>query len=220
MKWVKKNNPDVKILVENNASMAHRWRDMITSELTKLFKKPVYCNYFDSSQWVVQRRRRYYWTFNSIPENKTPRSQTMKDILAPVKEARKYVLSDKAIQYINSIPSYLKIKKSEIISKVNNCYIKTPVSYATRLYTRGSSTINDYIRCIDTSYASSSFILDYRLCSGKDTFIPRYLTKNEYNALFGYPDNYVETNFTTVYAKLYGMTVVPPVIAYILQNMT
>lgn len=219
MKWVKKNNPDVKILVENNASMAHRWRDMITSELTKLFKKPVYCNYFDSSQWVVQRRRRYYWTFNNIPENKTPRKQTMKDILAPMREARKYAISSNLIDLINRTPSHLmKVKKGKIISKVNNCYTLNSVHYGTRLSMIGSCTKNNYIRCIETSH-TFTMIMDYRLCPGKDTFIPRHLTKSEYNALFGYPDNYVETDFKTVYARLYGMTVVPPVIVYILQNL-
>jgi len=218
MKWAKTINPDLKFIIENNASMAHKWRDMITDELTKLFHKKVYCNYFDSSQWVVQRRRRYYWTLSEIPEYKGKRKQNMNDVLIPIAEAKKFTLSDKAIAYLNASPSHLISKHGEIIIKKDNCYLKQKVPYPTRLSTRGSSTKNDYISCLVTKY-DSCFLLDYRLCKGEHSFLPRYLAKTEFNNLFGYPKNYIKNDHTTIFTRLYGMSVVPLVIKYILNHI-
>ena len=67
IKWARSINPDLQICIENNASMAHKWRDLITQELSKALKKTVFCNYIDSSVMMVQRRRRYFWTLVSIP---------------------------------------------------------------------------------------------------------------------------------------------------------
>jgi len=220
IKWAKIINPNVQNIVENNASMAHKWRDMITTELTKVFKKPVYCNYFDSSQWVMQRRRRYYWTLHKIPEYIKNRTQTMKDILAPIREAKLNALSETSINYINASPPHLKGSKGTMIVRLDDGgYTTETVPYVTRLWSsRGSSTQNDYVRCIDTS-SESAFLLDYRLHKGKSNFIPRYFTKSETNLLFGYPENYIETDYKSVYSKLYGMTVVPAVIVHILKHL-
>jgi len=216
LKWVRNNNPYVHIIIENNACMAHKWRDMITSELQKLFKKKVICNYFDSSQWIIQRRRRFYWTLKEIDQYKGGRVQTMDDVLLPIDQAVKYKLSDKAIRYLNESPRHLTGSQGEIIVKKNNkCYEIQKTPYPTRVPVRSSSSIHDYIRCVDTSL---QYLLDYRLCKTKKYFIPRYVSKYELNNLFGFPQNYVQTDLT-VYRRLYGMSVVPIVIVHILSHL-
>lgn len=224
LKWARKNNPDLRIIIENNASMSHRWRDQITGELTKLFRKTIYCNYFDSSQWVAQRRRRYYWTTKQIPICERFNTQSINDILEANDEEKGEaigfkILSDTTINYINSAPRHLLGKHGHIMKKVKgDTYTLQDVEYQTRLDTTGSSTLNMFARCIDTRY-ENSFVLDYRLGRGKMNFTPRYFTKLEISRLFGFPKNYVQSDLNTVYIRLYGMTVVPPVVMYILQNL-
>jgi len=216
--WVRKNNKDVEIIIENNVSMAHKWRDMITEELSRVLHKRAYCNYFDSSQWVPQRRRRYYWTLRKIPEYQGNPMQRLHDLLIPVQQARSHILSEKMIQYINASPKYLTgVKDGDVIVKTENGqYAKRKVSYPTRLRVRTSSTTDTFIRCIDTS---PHLLLDYRISSKQKLFIPRHLTKQELNALFGYPSDYISSLSRKVYSRLYGMCVIPPVITYILVNL-
>ncbi|KAF5829758.1 S-adenosyl-L-methionine-dependent methyltransferase [Dunaliella salina] len=217
--WARTQNPNLQIIIENNASMAHKWRDMITNKLCIVLKQTLYCNFFDSSQWVMQRRRRYYWTLKQIPEYYGTRKQSMNDVLVPINEAKQYKLKANAIMFLNSSPPHLHGYKGEIISIKGSCYKKKSVEYPTRLSNFGySTTLDDYVKCLVTRY-QSCFLLDYRLCSREHMFIPRYLAKSEFNRLFGYPENYVYTNRNSVYARLYGMTVVPPVVKHILLNL-
>jgi site-specific DNA-cytosine methylase len=208
IKWAKTKNPNLKIIAENNASMAHKWRDMITSELTKVFKKPVHCNYFDSSQWVMQRRRRYYWTLDKIPEYTGKRLQ--KQFLVPLAIARTLQVSD-AIH--NTHNSRYSVGTSGWIIDMTSRTIQS-VKYSTRWKSLLSLTTNNYIKCITTS-RPHNLILDTR----NNGFFIRYYAKKELNKLFGYPNNYVKTDASSVYQKLYGMTVVPHVIVHILQAM-
>ena len=232
--WARKNNPSVQIIIENNASMSHKWRDLITHELSKVFKKNIHCNYFDSSQWVPQRRRRYYWTTNKIPayvnnvnnvNNENKKSMTtVSDILEDVTQKEHFnLLSDTTINYINSAPSHLQGTHGHIMQKIkktikNNDYRLYDVDYQTRLDTTGSSSLDLFARCIDTRY-ENSFVLDYRLSRGRLNFVPRFFTKLEISRLFGFPENYVVSNSKTVYIRLYGMTVVPPVVMHIIHNL-
>jgi len=216
LSWIRRKNKDVHIIIENNVSMAHKWRDMITEELSRVFQKPVYCNYFDSSQWVPQRRRRYYWTLRKIPEYKGDPIRKMDDVLITLQQAMVYKLTDKMIQYINASPTHLaSVKDGDIIvERKAGHFIKKKVPYPTRLRVRTSSTQDPFIRCIDTT---PHLLLDYRISSEKDVCLPRYLTKEEINAFFGYPCNYVLSESRKIYSRLYGMSVVPPVINYILH---
>ena len=216
--WVRKNNKDVQIIIENNVSMAHKWRDMITEELSRVLHKRVYCNYFDSSQWVPQRRRRYYWTLRKIPEYQGNPIQRLDELLIPVQQARAHILSEKMIQYINASPTYLaSVKDGDVIVKTKNGqYTKRKVPYPTRLRVRTSSTTDTFIRCIDTT---PHFLLDYRISSKQMLFIPRYLTKQELSGLFGYSCEYVLAGARKIYSRLYGMSVVPETIMYVLHHL-
>ena len=218
IKWSLSNNPDLQIIIENNASMANKWRDIITSELTGLFKKQVYCNFFDSSKWVAQRRRRYYWTLKEIPDYKGKKLHTMSKTLDPVKTDFEYMTST-LINYFNKDP-FKRAGNSFIVIDGGNggesCEMKE-VPYQTRWKTRSSSTQNNYIRCINTQTHDNT-IFDYRMRK-PNTFSVRYLTKRELNKCSGFPTNYVHNKSKTVYVKLYGMTVVPPVVLHIIKAL-
>jgi DNA-cytosine methyltransferase len=215
IKYILKNNSNLKIIIENNASMAHKWKDIITLELEKAFKKKVYCNYIDSSKFVLQRRRRYYWTLGSVPEYKGKQLQTMKDVLIPLKDAKKYIISDTTINFINNSPEYIKHSSNGFIIKhKNNGFSLLKVNYPTRWPLRSTKSYDDFIRCI-TICNNNCILLDYR--GLQHGFVPRNFAKEELNKLFTFPDNYIETNFKTIYFKLYGMSVIPMVIRYILE---
>lgn len=213
--WVLQTNPGLKIIIENNASMSNKWRDTITHELSRVFKRRVYCNYIDSSQWVVQRRRRYYWTLKEVPAYNGPRLQQMGDVLVPLREARGLAVSDNIINCLNESPSYLTQKHGHYVArgKKEGFYILAHVEYPTRWISRYSTTLDGYIRCITTS-KTNCILFDYRV--GSEHFIPRFLSKSELNRLFMYPENYVASGSITCCYKLYGMSVIPCVIHYIL----
>lgn len=210
IKWARKNNPDLKIIIENNASMAHKWRDMITAELSTIMRTKVFCNYFDSNQWLLQRRRRYYWTLNLIPEYTRSRQQTFKRLLSPTSK----VLH---LQLDNEIAK----KKNECYGEGNSGIIWIDTSHAFKLcayQTRWKSSVsfisNNYVKCI-TTVKNDNILLDTRFSPP----ILRCFSKAELNRLFGLPANFVQSNVASIYQKLYGMCVVPCVVVHILQNL-
>lgn len=210
LKWAKKNNPDLKIIIENNVSMAHKWRDMITSELAKVFKKNVYCNYFDSSQWVVQRRRRYYWTLKEISEYQGKKRISVTASLDSIKNTIPLAVSPAIIKLHNS--KYLSGNTGLCID-IDKKTIEN-VNYNTRWKSVLSKSSNDYVKCITTS-KPHNLILDLR----DDRFIIRYFSKKELNKFFGFPKDYVKTSYSNIFQKLYGMSVVPNVIFHILEHL-
>lgn len=211
IKWLLKNNPNMKIIIENNASMSHNWRDVITATLEKTFKKTVYCNLLDSRYWVVQRRRRYYWTLSEIPLPKKIDASlmpTMSKALEPIKDVMHLKVSEAIMNLHNSKYLYgnsgwfINLKKK----KIEN------VDYNTRWKSVLSLSTNDYIKCV-TTVRTHNLLLDTR----RNNFIVRNFSKNELDNLFGFPKDYVHTTSPQRYQKLYGMSVVPDVIAHILR---
>jgi len=210
LSWVRKNNTNVQIIVENNVSMAHKWRDMITEELSRIFQKPVYCNYFNSSQWVPQRRRRYYWTLRKIPEYGGKRKDKLASGLDPLEDIQHLYVSPRIINTFNK--KYYSGNTGWILNterkKVED------VMYKTRVKSILSKSSNEWAKCITTSM-HHNILLDLR----DNNFIIRYFSKNELNTLFGFPRDYVKTCSKNAYFNLYGMSVVPGVITHILKKM-
>jgi DNA-cytosine methyltransferase len=213
IKWARSINPDLQICIENNASMAHKWRDLITQELSKALKKTVFCNYIDSSVMMVQRRRRYFWTLVSIPMYIGPKLQTMKDVLIPVHQARKYEVSKQLIEYKNKSPEMFT-GNGFIVVGDKGCYTKQK-SPKTR-WCLNSTSQDDFITCLSTR-SHDNTLLDYRLCKEKDYFVPRTLAKLELERLSGFPDGYSDMLMSkTATEKVFGMTVIVPVVQYVL----
>ena len=130
------------------------------------------------------------------------------------------IISETAINYMNDSPAYIRNHKNGIIvqSTEKSTFIKIPVNYPTRWFARFTSSHDEYIRCINTN-SMDNVVLDYRLTSKDNEFVPRLFTKNELNKSFGYPSHYIRTNVKTHYTRLFGMTVVPPVVVHILQHL-
>ena len=209
LKWILKSNPFVQIIIENNASMAHKWRDMITNELSRVFKRHVYCNYFDSSQWVLQRRRRFYWTLKEIPEYKGKQLQTFEDVLESTVSS-KYLVSDTMIKSKNQ-PYHEG--KSGIIWDLDKKMFK-PVPYKTRWKSSISIVTDNHIKCFTTT-RHDNILYDLRF----EPPILRYFTKKEISILFGFPYDYIKSESPHITQKLFGMTVVPPVIKHIISHL-
>lgn len=220
IKWI--NNKDLKIIIENNASMSNKWRDEITKQLSIVLKRKVNYIYVDSSVVVPQRRRRYYWIVGDpiVPEFNA--KTTLKDILEPLAVARDYFVKDTVLNYKNVCPKQFKGSSGIFVTRVadqQDCCVLTPMPKPSRWKSKDNYSTNDVVRCITTKQ-EDNVILDYRFCKQyKDRFIPRFYTKKELSRLFGYPDDYILTNKKTVYHKLFGMTVVVPVIRAIVVKV-
>lgn len=220
MKWI--GNKDLKILIENNASMSNKWRDEITAHLTKVLKRKVTYIYIDSSVVVPQSRKRYYWVIGDVvPDFKKP--VRLQSILEPVVEAKRYMVPDSVLSYKNVTPDTYKGSSGFFVirSRSSMCCSKKELIRSSRWKSKDNYSKSDTVRCITTK-REDNILFDYRLCGdnrGKDVFVPRFYSKRELSRLFGYPDDYVKTDRKTVYHKLFGMTVVVPVISAIVSKM-
>jgi len=215
LKWVKRNNSHFQIIIENNASMAHKWRDVITEELRKTLKRDVFYNFIDSSQFVLQRRKRYFWTFVLLPEYSGSRlkSQTFNHVLDPLKKINMKELRVPSFIIKTKNKPYGDGNQGIIWNEEKNEFVKS--SYSTRWKSSLSLIENGYIKCV-TTVRNDNILLDTR----PNNAILRYLSKEELNKLFGFSkNNYVDSNVSSIYFRLYGMSVVPLVIVYILSHL-
>lgn len=212
LKWVKNNNPNLKIIIENNASMAHRWRDVITEELESIFQKPVFCNFIDSSKWVLQRRRRYYWTLRKIPGYEGERIHDKSQVFLPTtKSLNELRIPDKVIRKKNEPYSFHG--NSGLVWNTSTQQF-TKVDYITRWKSSYSKSSDDFIKCV-TTVRNDNILLDLR----PKKSMMRYFSKKEIARLFGFPDDYIDSSVPSIFYKLFGMSVVPIVINYILQHI-
>jgi DNA-cytosine methyltransferase len=224
IKWVKQDNKNIKIIIENNASMANKWRDEITLQLKQVLKRPVSCNFIDSTLFVPQQRRRYYWTVGPPLILSPPRPNTVKsltDILESPAKVKHLAIQDSVLKYKNvSPPQYSGSKGFYVIRCAGDtmCCKLEQMKKPSRWKSIDNYSYNKVARCVTTKKANN-ILFDFRLCNTKIQFVPRYFSKCEFSRLFGFPDDYVETEMSTVYQKLFGMSVVVPVIDAIIQAL-
>jgi DNA-cytosine methyltransferase len=229
-------NPNVKIIIENNASMANKWRDIITDKLTNIFKTKIYLNKINSGDIVLQRRNRYYWTLNEIPVYTGKKIQSWKTVLDPPKISNEYICPDSVVNKKNGIfngkcpnngcKSLFATKISKNTHTLKFDYITTKSGYTrwkNHTSDNGNKTIIKYTypvgnaKCITTD-KSDAVLIDRRNMKPNE-FVVRYFTPSELNRLFGFPNNYIKdiSISINILYQLYGMTVVVPVIEYILN---
>jgi len=225
IKWINQDNQDLKIIIENNASMANKWRDEITMQLKRVLKRTVSCNFIDSSMYVPQQRRRYYWTVGP-PLILSPKThvKSLKDILESPAKVKHLAIEDTVLKYKNvSPPQYTGSKGFYVIrtDELSKCCRLEHMKKPSRWKSIDNYSYNKVARCVTTKKANNT-LFDYRGCSNPKNshiqFIPRYFSKRELCRLFGFPDDYVETKFLTVCQKLFGMSVVVPVIDAIVSE--
>ena len=92
-------------LLENNASMSKKNKDIITKIMGV---EPVF---IDSIDFSAQNRKRLYWT--NIPVKEwSPKHFSIKDIAEPVEDKIDYDITDKVEKYLSSEYDGRKIQKN------------------------------------------------------------------------------------------------------------
>lgn len=99
-------------LLENNASMSKKNKDIITKIMGV---EPVF---IDSIDFSAQNRKRLYWT--NIPVKEwSPKHFSIKDIAEPVEDKIDYDITDKVEKYLSSEYDGRKIQKN-VRAKIKN----------------------------------------------------------------------------------------------------
>ena len=219
IKWIRRKNPKLRIIIENNASMSGKWRNEITQQLSiAMGGKKVFCNFIDSSCFVPQQRKRYYWTVGiRVPHPEKVVYDLGSLLETSYAECRKHAIGYSVLKYKNVCPERYTGSSGIFVKRVGAlCCEIEGIELPSRWKSKDNYSYNNTVHCITTT-RSDNVLFDYRLCRGAKKFIPRFYTKNEMCRLFGYPDDYVATEKKTVYQKLFGMSVVVPVVGYVFE---
>jgi DNA (cytosine-5)-methyltransferase 1 len=221
--YLGKRNPQLHIIIENNASMNHENRDSITALLNNVLKNNVIINTLDNATFAVQTRRRHFWTTFPLT---LPRklNQVWSD-----------VLDDFSSSKIKLAPQefYNKLILSSDTQK--EIKIKTHVDHTQSFYfgDRGKTRFNvfypsdttDQLTEFYPSYpigksrpilSCKNYVIDRRF--GKNNcFLFRKFTIVEIERLFGYPDNYTQGLSETARVSVLGKTVSQFTVGYVVQ---
>lgn len=205
---VRKENPNVKFIIENNFSMKKSNREEITETLREKFKN-VCSHTIDNSLLGVQCRKRIIWTnFPFEPPKQNSCIQQWEDVLEPFEKVKDHTLTDKMVSCLNKLSEYANPKgftKIAVPIEGTKRYrfeqIKTK-QHKSRWDIQGrSDTMETQIytpypvgksRPITAgSGGGNNMVLDRR---GGDGFIPRNFFPIEIERLFGLPSGYTDVN--------------------------
>lgn len=219
-------NPRVDILIENNASMADKWKVVITRDLKKALGRDVMMTTIDSGDIVLQSRKRMYWTTSAIPDYHGP-VQTWTSVLEPLKskaiqkDAHHHIALAKRRNGLVHKKHALSVSKDAVLVK-GDVYRFVDVPHGNNdtrwvTYPHHSDTAMDKARTIHTT-PNDSVLLDRRGCA-KGTFRIRRFTVKELCRLFTFDVDHVQAD-TTVHAAyvVFGKAVVVKVIEHVLQH--
>jgi len=221
IKSVLTTNPNLHIILENNASMKHSERAKITAELRNVFgngKRLVHMSVIDSGDIGVQRRRRIFWTTFPVGQP-TKKIQTWNSVLDPIKSTATFKpMSPELIAYLNSPCSLNKnYSKAKMIAVKNKdgTYVFKPSAEATRWYLKVSNTTDKNAKPIVRVH---SFLNDYRGLPN-NSFVPRYYSPKELCRLFGFPVKFAKGLSHNQALLLFGNCVVVHVVKHVLGFM-
>jgi DNA-cytosine methyltransferase len=222
IKVLKKINPKLDIVIENNATMANKWKHLITQSLRSAVGD-VYVSLQDSSRMVVQKRKRVFWTTKPISEFSGKRVQSWKDVLQPVQNTP------------DDFHASISKRKNSLVSKVMNCPSRVSVKVKGSLYTfaskdfgkfktrwtaysHDSDTSLPYSRTIMTQQ-TDCILIDRRGCPPGQFRMRRYTVK-ELARLFTFDDDHLPegTSVNTAYG-LFGKAVVVKVVEHVLGHV-
>lgn len=224
LKYCKAKNKDMKFIIENNASMSKKNRELITSILHDNFEN-VHLTKIDSASMGVQTRKRLYWTNFKVSQKFTT-IQTWKDVL--VERDNIEPISQNYIDCLNrTIPckttcKYLIQYNGEKFKIMNNnkpCRTRWQCSFHSDTtdkpldiytYPVGKS------RPITASFGNHNVLVDRRF----NPFIIRRFEISELEKLFGYPEGYTKVlKSRNKVIDCLGNTVVVYVIKHILEML-
>lgn len=211
IKYVRKLNPKVKFIIENNYSMRKSDRLTITCALEKRFS-PTYSYMIDNASFGLQTRKRIIWTnfpFEPPCDNEKCQ-QTWIDVLQSIKskEVQKSILSDNMVSCMNKLyecknsKGYTKqAERSEIKGGTLRVY-KFVIKITEKAKSRWdihpkSDTAQVKCKPITGTYGGgNNSLIDRRVAplrgSGVEfnCFVFRSFTVTEIERLFGLPDGY------------------------------
>lgn len=183
-------------LLENVGSMSIKNREIITCEIRKVRKQNLKCIKINSSKFVPQTRRRYYWTNIPFRESDLP----PQEVNTTVRSLLQSNANDK--YYYNN-----HMKTRSFVTNTYNSNPKADLNIARTLKTQTYTGRAAVDNCYHTTYRPG----------GPDKTNLRKLTPLEYERLQGIPDNYTLGLSDTQRYKTIGNSFTVPVIQWFLK---
>lgn len=230
-----KKYPNVNYIIENNASMSRKNRDMIT-KLLKGVCNDVFVTDVNAALISIQTRRRVFWT-NFFFDIKQKVGIEWSDFLDSINDIdKKYFLSKKYINGMNAfIPSRTGKQKIEavIVSDGLWKFEKTTSNSKSRFQCSQHSD-NGNANNIPYAYPygktrplcagggggfSKGVLIDRRFSDDGETFAIRYFTCEEKERMFGFFTGYTSGLSDTKRTDLLGNSISVYVVLEILRKM-
>jgi len=220
------------IIIENNYSMAKKYRDRIDVALAEVMKPiPVHRRMLNAADFGVQCRKRIFWSTFEVPEPSADQlCQTWSDVLADKEHALKFALSDKMVACLNKPHSKTKKKRTMVMGSEDENNLRE-ATWVTNSNSRwGNSMISDTMDSqlwspypvgksrpyISSNGGTNNVLIDRRWHDSK--LLVRHFSPLEAERLFHFPDNYtIGARYKTTRINLLGNSVVVAVIKYILN---
>jgi len=235
IQWIRKYNGERKlhIVIENNASMTTNNKTIITDQLQSCFDYPIYLTALNGSDFGVQIRRRIFWTTFELDVSGIVCEQTWGDVLVPIEDAYKHIVTDGYINKGNK--RYVKDKCNPIhTERVRDQiyrFIVSPneennvCSWQKGYHNdngMGSVLLYKYIegkcRPVVRRQRFDNILIDRRVSNDPFEFIIRHFSSEELARLFWFPDDWCSSCSKCRQFMLYGNTVIVNVIEFILKE--
>ncbi len=215
--WISEINPNVNIVIENNASMTNNNKKKISDKLSNILDRDIYTTECDSVDYSPQTRRRLYWTTFQV-KSCSKKNIFLKNII-DTKNTDNRVTSGHIKGSLNNV---WKMDRDSIGEKIIENLDGT-VSFKKVNIKNGKLRTFSINKLEDGK--SKSIIPDYKyhiiaIPKGNGKYILRYFTINELEKLFTFPNGYTPKEISLSQAReLYGNSVIVNVIECILKSL-
>jgi DNA (cytosine-5)-methyltransferase 1 len=218
------------VVVENNASMTTRNRDLITQALNRVIPTGVSCTLLDAASFGVQTRRRLFWTTFPVTPPDCHAMQRWSDVLLPVSEIGPYLLSDNWVNMLNRAVDEKPRENGHVAVKVaaGGWEFRNQPGHHSRWqkgWLSDTMTSQEYKpypvgKCrtvIGCTGGTTNVLVDRRCDVG---FHIRHLAPLECERLFYFPDDYtLIAKYKTPRTNLLGNSVVVRVVEHLLHDL-
>ena len=217
IQYVTEINPNLDLMIENNASMSKHWKGVITTDIQSITRKEVLITHCDGKSFGPQRRRRVFWTTFNVNIDDIKVDIFLDDILD---KSVNTTVSSKCIR--NRLNGFrLKDKGNYTCQKIieHNGY----VSFTTETYEHKHNRVKDMVNFNESLHSKpiltgcQSHVICIKDTDIENKYILRTYTKKEIERLFMFPHGYTceKRNF----GDLYGNSVIVSVIQGIVGNL-
>ena len=220
------------IIIENNFSMATKYRDRIDSALSEVMKPAqVYRRMLNAADFGVQTRKRIFWTTFEVPEPSADHMvQTWSSVLVDKEHALEFALSNRMVECLNKPHNKTKKKRTMVVGSEDENKLREATWISNSNSRWGNSMISDSMNTqlwspypvgksrpyISSNGGTNNVLIDRRWHGRK--LLVRHFSPLEAERLFHFPDNYtIGARYKTTRINLLGNSVVVTVIKYILH---